>query len=210
MKLNEIVLLCICCFCVALSVSAGADDNVLIWQIGQPDNDTSEFAYGPKDYAKYKHPGFFIVGQSDAKLAWPYVQPGTIDGGWAPGTSQTFNILFGLAAAPSEPSRLTFDFVDTHAIDPPKLRIQINDLTIEQQTPKGKDDASVFGDPSKGREHIIAVDVPADVLKAGNNSVSITTVSGSWVLWDAVTFEASEDVRLPESVAVTLILTVVK
>ncbi len=179
-----------------------------LWQIGQADNSTAEFAHAPKDYGIYSGPGFFVVNESDTKDSWPYVQPGTIDGGWAPGTPQTFEILFGLAAVPTKPCRLTLDFVDTHSVDPPKLRIEINDFTVERQTPKGAGDASVFGDPSKGTEHIITVDIPAEVLKAGDNHIAITTVSGSWILWDAVVFESSADVKLTDIKPNTIIRSV--
>ena len=88
------------------------------------------------------------------------------------------------------------DLVDSHSAAPPRLRVDINGRTSEHQTPKGAGDASVFGDPSKGREHVIVIDVPADALKKGDNRVAITTVRGSWVLWDAVRFEAPADAKL--------------
>ena len=169
-----------------------------LWQIGEFDNSTAEFAFGPGDYQAYRHPGLFLVGASDAKRDWPYVQPGTIDGGWAPGTPQTFECHFGLEAAPTEACTLVVDFVDTHSIDPPELRIAVNDASWEFRTPKGSGDASVFGDPSQGREHIIEVTVPARALRAGNNRVSVTTVRGSWVLWDALRFDAPRGTTLSE------------
>jgi alpha-mannosidase len=176
-----------------------------LWQIGEFDNSTAEFAFAPKSYTAYQHPGFFIVGVSDAKRDWPYVQPGIIDGGWAPGTPQTFEVFFALTAVPREKCKLIVDFVDTHSIDPPRLRIAVNDKSWEFQTPKGNGDASVFGDPSKGREHVIEVSVPAHLLRAGNNSVTLTTVSGSWVLWDALRFEAPRGTEPSEVEARTVI-----
>ena len=47
-----------------------------LWQIGRADNSTAEFALAPKDYRAYRRPGFFVVGLSDTKRDWPYVQPG--------------------------------------------------------------------------------------------------------------------------------------
>ena len=54
----------------------------LLWQIGIPDNKTAEFALGPKDYAKFNDDPLFVVGVSEAKRDWPYVQPGPADA-WA-------------------------------------------------------------------------------------------------------------------------------
>ncbi len=175
---------------LAAGGTARAADLPVLWQIGQADNSTAEFACAPADYKAYRGPAFFIVGVSDPKRDWPYVQPGTIDGGWAPGVPQTYDVRFGLQAAPAGDCRLVLDFTDTHSLDPAALRVEVNDKAWDFQTPKGAGDASVFGDPSKGREHVIAVPVPAAALKAGENRVAITTVRGSWVLWDALRFEA--------------------
>ncbi len=168
----------------------------LLWSIGTKDTNTAEFALGPKDYQGYRQPGVYIVGQSDAKRDWPYVQPGAADGGWAPGTPQTFEIFFGLESAPAEACRLELDFADTHSTRPPRLRVEVNELAREYQTPPGAGDASVFGEPSKGRPYVVSLDVPAGTLKAGENRIAITTLTGSWVLWDAVQFEAPADTRL--------------
>ena len=181
-------LLCIVCI--------GAVPAATLWQVGKADNSTAEFAHAPKDYAAYRSPAFYIVGVSNPRADWPYVQPGTIDGGWAPGTPQTYEVLFGLAAIPAGDSRLVVDFVDTHSSDPPRLRIAVNGKTWDFTTPKGAGDESVYGDPSKGREHVIEVPVPAGALRVGENRVAITTVKGSWVLWDALRFEAPEGTAL--------------
>lgn len=177
------------------ATQARAGDAIPLWSIGTSDNSTAEFAHAPGNYKAYRAPGFFIVGVSDPKQDWPYVQPGLVDGGWAPGEPQTFRILFGLKAAPKEACRLVLDLADTHSASPPKLRVAVNDKVWTYQTPPGAGDASVYGDPSKGREHVIAIEVPGEALKAGENQIVITTISGSWVLWDAVRFEAPTEVK---------------
>ena len=173
-----------------------AESPVTLWSIGKSDDSTAEFALGPASYRDYRQAGFYVVGESSPRKDWPYVQPGIVDGGWAPGVPQTFEILFGLASTPKGACRLVLDFVDTHSKQPPALQIFVNDRCWELQTPAGAGDASIYGDPSKGRGHLINVDVPAAVLKVGDNRVTITTVSGSWVLWDAVRFDAPESVVL--------------
>ena len=174
---------------------ANPSEKSIVWQIGTPDNDTAEFAFAPKGHRQFREPGLYVIGASDPAKDWPYVHPGPSDG-WAPGGPHTFVILFGLEASPIGPCRLVLDLVDTHSVRPPKLRVEINAHTWDHQTPVGAGDETVSGDPSKGREHVVNIDVPARALKAGNNTVAITSVSGSWVLWDAVRFEASEHVPL--------------
>ena len=182
--------LCVLCSGIVLA-SPGQEDDAPLWRIGLDDDGTAEFAHAPGNYQDYRRPAFFVVGVSDPATDWPYVQPGTIDGGWAPGTPQTFEVHFGLGTVPEEGTcRLTLDFVDTHSIDPPRLGVEINGREVaEFETPPGAGDASVFGQPSLGREFVEVVEVPVSVLRAGNNRVAITTVEGSWVLWDHMTFE---------------------
>src|ERR1035441_6182219 len=113
---------------IAAAATIPSPAATLLWSIGTKDTNTAEFALGPGDYHAYRQPGVFVVGQSDPKKDWPYVQPGPVDAGWAPGTPQTFEVFFALEAAPAEECRLELDFADTHSGNPPKLRVQVNDL----------------------------------------------------------------------------------
>ena len=207
-------------FSLSLATSAFAAEQTL-WEIGKPDHNTAKFALGPANYKAYHQPGFFVVGHSDPKKDWPYVQPGIIDRGWGPGKPQTFEILFALADAPQADCRLELYFADTQSQSPPRIRVEVEqmgstsqagkqdvvnsqagkpDLRVvkEYRTPRGGGDASVFGDPSKGRPHVIRLDLPAGTLQAGTIRIAITTLTGSWVLWDAVRFVAPSGVKLGE------------
>ena len=175
--------------CISLSSSVLGEDK-LLWQIGKADNNTAEFALGPDRSNQYSvtfpNDALFVAGQSDPKQDWPYIQPGPADG-WAGSKSHTFRILFGLNKAPSEGEcELVLDFVDTHSTVPPKLTITINDASFERQLPKGAGDDSAFGQPEKGREHVETVEFPAQALKGGTNQISITSATGSWILYDCV------------------------
>jgi alpha-mannosidase len=165
-------------------------DNILLWQIGKADNDTSEFALGPDKSNQYSttfpNDALFIADQSDPKKDWPYIQPGPADA-WAGGKSHTFTILFGLKATSSEgKGQLVLDFVDTHSTVPPKMEIKLNDISFVRELPKGAGDASAFGQPDKGRECRLVIDFPAGALKVGTNNITITSLEGSWVLYDQV------------------------
>jgi len=143
-----------------------------LWQIGKADNNTSEFALGPDGYSKYSDDGMFIVGQSDPKKDWPYAHPAG-DDVWAGGAG-------------------------THSANPPKLKVKLNDYSLEYQPPKGASDASIMGNPKAGKEHRFTLDFPAKELKKGVNKITITTASGGWILYDWIGFQAPASVRLGE------------
>ncbi len=165
---------------------ASVDSSTVLWEIGKADNDNAEFALAPDGYAQFEDDAFFVVGASDSKKDWPYVQPGPADG-WAGARPHTFIVLFGLRTPPaSGECRLLFDLIDTHSAGPPKLRVEVNGQAFEQSLPNGAGDASVFGRPEKGREHKFAVAFPSHLLKRGDNEVRVTTLSGSWMLYDSL------------------------
>jgi len=181
------------------STTAASGQSMVLWQIGKPDNDNREFALAPRGYPQFREDGFFVVGKSNPKRDWPYVHPGPVDG-WAGSRAHTFTIVFGLKAAPAEgQARLRFDLVDTHANHPPALRIQINGREFKHQPPAGAGDASVFGDPAKGKEHTFDIAFPASLLKAGANEIAITTRSGSWILYDWIGLETPPGLELAEA-----------
>jgi hypothetical protein len=185
--------------------SAAAETQSL-WMVGQRDNANGEFALAPKGYNQFKADGFFVVGQSDASRDWPYVQPGPVDN-WAGGHPHSFAIAFGLKAQPaSGQCRLVLDLLDTHSASPPRLVVEVNGQRFEKNTPPGAGDASVFGDPAKGREAIVEVAFPSEVLKAGNNELSITTASGSWMLYDSIELQCPPGAELGSVAPGTMLL----
>ncbi|MBN1125947.1 MAG: hypothetical protein JXA82_13140, partial [Sedimentisphaerales bacterium] len=72
---------------------AFSEQNQTLWQIGADDNNTAEFALGPAGHGEYSArfgPGsLFVVGKSDPKEDWAYIQPGPEDA-WAGNKSHTF------------------------------------------------------------------------------------------------------------------------
>lgn len=167
----------------------------VLWQIGQKDNNNAEFALSPADYSKFQADAFFIVGQSASKQDWPYVQPGPTDN-WAGSRPHTFLILFGVAAPSSSGTcRLTLDLLDTQSTVPPPLEIRVNDSVFERRMPPGAGDASIFGQPDKGKRHACVVEFPASLLAKGNNRIAITTMGGAWILYDAINLEVPRGIE---------------
>jgi len=179
--------------------AASAAQGAFLWQIGKADNDDREFALAPAGYTGFRDDGFFVVGRSKAERDWPYVHPGPLDA-WAGSRSHTFTIAFGLTGSPkSADCRLIVDLIDTHYSAPPRLRVEINGRAFEHDTPEGGGDASLLGQPAQGREHKFAITFPSSLLTSGPNRISITTLSGSWVIYDWIGLEAPAGVELDQA-----------
>jgi hypothetical protein len=167
-----------------------------LWQIGTADKDNREFALAPGNFAKYQDDGFFVIGQSDPKRDWPYVHPGPVDH-WAGSREHTFTIAFAVKAAPPQGDcRLRLDLVDTQRAAPPRLAIHVNGKAFERALPPGAGDESVNGRPAAGKSHRLELAFPSSLLKAGSNQIDITTLNGSWLLYDAISLAAPAGTEL--------------
>ena len=168
------------------SSALGADAGLkTLWQIGQADQRSSEFALSPGNYNQYLEDGFYAVGRSDSRQSWPYIQPGPSDG-WAGGRLHPAQIIFGLRQVPSSASRLDIRLLDTQSSIPPRVQVKINDFTQELQLPPGGGDASLSGQLTTNKPFVWSIPVPASALKTGTNRITITSVTGSWMIYDSV------------------------
>lgn len=174
---------------------ARAGEGRILWEIGKADRDTREFALAPDRYLEYEEDGCFVVGVSDPHRDWPYCHPGSVDY-WAGGGARLhiFSVYFGLDRAPKAPCRLVVELADTHPERPPRLRVAVNGRTFEHACPPGGSDASIQGDLSKGKPHAFSLELPPGVLASGLNTVRITNLGPSWVLYDRVALEAEAGV----------------
>jgi hypothetical protein len=185
--------------------AASAANNPVLWEIGKADNNNAEFALAPKGYDQCKSDGLFVVGESDPKLDWPYVQPGPEDI-WAGGKEHTFSILFGLKKTPSEGDcQLLVDLLDTHKQNVPVLQIKVNGQVFEQKLPNGAGDESIQGQPAKGKEHKFTLAFPASLLKVRDNEISITSTRGSWMLYDALSLSTPAGAELGKTQSRTVL-----
>ncbi|MBI4879877.1 MAG: hypothetical protein HY812_09505 [Planctomycetes bacterium] len=178
-----------------------------LFEIGREDRGTAELALGPDGYGRFEHDGLFVVGLSDARADWPYVQPGPADA-WAGSREHSFAILFELEEAPgAEDGLLVLDLADTHYARPPRLRIALNGETLATlETLAGASDASLEGAPQQGIPRRIAVPVPGALLRRGENDLCIASVEGSWFLYDAVSLHAPPCARLATPKSRTVVL----
>ncbi|MCK5136754.1 MAG: hypothetical protein KAR19_13270 [Bacteroidales bacterium] len=98
---------------LSLDSDDSKDTYTLLWQIGEHDNDNSEFNLAPNRFSQYDRPGIHLVGVSDPAETWPYILPGKLDT-WAGTGLQAFEIRFNLEKLPpGGECRLLLDFLDT-------------------------------------------------------------------------------------------------
>jgi len=196
---TQLALLCWACLAVEalpFAIALGAEEKAsLLWEIGKAGDNNAGLALAPRDYGLYQDDGFFVVGRSAAREAWPYVHPGPEDE-WAGKRAHTFTIVFGLKqAVQAGTCRLVFDLLDTHFQKPPRLSIGINGQKFEQQTAAGAGNASIEGEPSQGKPQHIALEFQAALLTAGDNQIDIANTAGSWLLYGRIGLEAPRGVE---------------
>ncbi len=191
-------------------------ENTIIWQIGEADNSSKEFALTPNEYEQFLENDFgwedrfFLIGKSRSEKDWPYVLPGPNDtwgGTWSTSgwRSHTLNILFGIDVLPEDGSwKLIVDIQDTDTEDAPVFKININGKSWKFTLPKGSGNNTLEGESSMGFEYLIEIPIPANLIKSGGNHISMTTIQGSWLLFDQIRLEGPAGTKLKESSQVFL------
>ncbi len=204
MKAKKIITVLVLGFsCLLLcGATAAAADGKPVWQVGSPDDSYAEFALVNSRNPDWQYPWdwsrdvVFTVGESDAKRDWPFIHPGPQDH-WAGEKQHKFAVQFGLkSVAESGDCQLDVRLIDTHSQAPPRLRIAVNGKTFERSLPHGGGDETAIDRPEQGKRQRIAITFPVGDLQAGSNEVSITTLSGSWVLYDSLALTAPEGTQL--------------
>jgi hypothetical protein len=173
---------------------AGASERGrLLWEIGPAG---AGFALAPDGYRSFDRDGFFVIGRSDPRRDWPYVQPGPGDA-WAGSRRHTFTVVFGVKAPPPAAGvcRLELALTDTQARRPPLLRVALNGQAETRALPSGGSDRSIAGQTDQGKRYRLEVAFPAAALRPGANVLTLTTLSGSWMLYDRLRFEAPAGVE---------------
>ena len=190
-KLIFLGLVCIGWACSASTQDKAAAPTATVFQIGVTDGDYSELALAGNYQAyeqKFPHDVDFVVGKSDAKQDWPWIQPGPADG-WAGGRAHTFKITFDLPEVAAGYYRLVLDFVETHGGLPPNFMVGVNGTSLKFRLPAGNGDAAL-GNPKAGKNYSLQQVFPAALFQTGKNTITIESSLGSWVLYDAVRLES--------------------
>ena len=167
--------------------------------VGNMDLSTAEFALSPGHYASYPtafpNDIDFTVGTDDPATAWSYIHPGPGDN-WAGSKPHNFTLRFNLDTVTGHDLAFTAWLVDTQTTIPatqalvtPTLALTLNGgppTTI--QMPVGGGDGNNWGSGKANlsiRPTSFDFALPASQLHAGENLITITTVTGSWIVYDA-------------------------
>jgi Polysaccharide lyase family 4, domain III/Glycosyl hydrolases family 38 N-terminal domain len=189
-----------------VAATGAAAESKILWQIGTKDGNNAEFALAPNGYARFADDGFFVVGLSEPKTAWPYAHPGPADS-WAGSRPHSFSVVFAVERAGTQGScRLVLDLLDTHYGAPPTLRVEVNGQAFERVLPAGASDASISGNPAAGKPCQVTVEFPAALLRRGNNQITVTSTAGSWFLYESLALETPAAVEASSVKAVTALV----
>lgn len=187
---------------------AQANSQKVLWQIGEADHSDAEFALAPSGYEDFLEKDFgwenkfYLIGYSDPKKDWPYALPGPADiwGGSSGGAgyrAAVENILFGIDRLPQQGTyELIISLLDISGDNPPLLKVTVNDSAWKFQLPEGSGDSTVKGRRTDYPGHLVRIPVPARLMKQGGNEITLTTLWGSWLVFDQVRLEGPEGMQL--------------
>ena len=195
-----------------------------IWQIGMEDNKASEFALAPNGFKHFVlsdfgyEDKFYLIGFSHENKDFPYVLPGPVDtwgGTWGTSGWRTnqLNILFGIEELPQNGEyKLVINLADYAKKFLPLLKISINgqeekkQLTaagydVDKQPNPGMeepyvDSAALNGNLSTATAKKIEIPIARNVLKKGGNKITITVLQGSWIMFDQITLEGTQNMNI--------------
>ncbi|XCF05922.1 GH92 family glycosyl hydrolase [Tamlana crocina] len=180
----------------------------IIWQIGKSDNSSSEFALANSEYTKFLEHDFgwedrfYLIGFSNQKTDFPFVLPGATDywggtSGLAGIRPHEINILFGVNKKPEKGVwKLVVDVLDCNPETPPLFKVNINGKPWQFKLDKGQNTEALKGSNKGTKEQILSIPVPNELIKLGGNKVQLTTLEGSWLVFDQVRLEGPERVEL--------------
>jgi len=177
------------------------------WEIGKADNSCADMALAPSGYNHFLSNDFgwedkyYLIGFSNPKKDWPYVLPGPKDS-WAGSGSlasirtQVLNILFGIVQSHvNDSSFFTVNILGYNGSLPPLVKILVNGKSFEFQLPQQDSNNVIAGDLRNAKPYKIQIPVK-DLLHTGGNEIQITTLKGSWLVFDQVKLDASPDLKL--------------
>ena len=93
--------------------------------------------------------------------------------------------------------KLIIDLLDTHHELPALFKITINGKSWKYALPKGSG-KSIDGDYSQIKPHTIEIPLNAGVIRKGSNSIALTSLEGSWILFDDIRLMGPDNAELNE------------
>ena len=167
-----------------------------VFQIGGFDKSYRDLAFPSTGEYSQKFPKDinFAVGQGKPATDFSGIHPGPTDA-WAGHREHPFTIRFEMPQ-PAGAYELRIDLVDTHGTAPPVLRVDINGSSAEQPLEAGAGDLSLVR-PESGKARSLRYVLGAGRFKAGANTITLTALRGSWLLYDAISLRKLAEGEVP-------------
>ncbi|MGK5531454.1 polysaccharide lyase family protein [Streptomyces sp. URMC 129] len=164
--------------------------------VGSFDHKGVEFALAPNGNARYlatfPNGVDYRYGVSRPETDWPYLHPGPADA-WAGRRAHLFTLRFELDAAPDPAARIGFALwsTDAHATIPGTGVLAVNGAEIttiafEGGATKGSLEADATRPNTPLKPSFVELPLPAGVLRAGENLLTLEKTEGSWHAYDAI------------------------
>ena len=93
--------------------------------------------------------------------------------------------------------KVIIDLLDTHHELPALFKITINGKSWKYALPKGSG-KSIDGDYSQIKPHTIEIPLNSGVIRKGSNSIALTSLEGSWILFDDIRLMGPDNAELNE------------
>ncbi len=180
----------------------------ILWKIGESDNSSNEFALAPSSYDKFLENDFgwedrsFVIGHSKTNKDFPYVLPGAMDywggtSGLAGIRPHQLNILFGITKKPKKGNwKLLIDIADCSLEKPPLFKVSLNGTSWKFKLKKGKNPDALKGKTNGSEEQKIEISINPDLINEGGNEIQLTSLEGSWLVFDQIRLEAPNQTHL--------------
>ena len=221
MKMQSLMRSALALSCV-LAVRTAAASDATIWTVGEPDGRPAGFTLAPDGFRDFLardfgyEDKFYLVGHSDPATDFPYVLPGPADtwgGTWPTSGWRTHevNILFGLDGQPEGDCLLAVDLADYAKRFPPLVKVSVNgqDAWFRLNDPDDPaaagrrygqqeptvDTLSLTGHFERATPRRLEMPLRRGTLREGGNTVRVTVLEGSWILFDRVALEGPSSVR---------------
>jgi len=188
-----------------LGQSINAQEKI-VWQIGNSDGSSREFALAPGDYIKFLQHDFgyednsFIIGQSSVSSDLPYVLPGPANGwggtGGTSGLRTHFLNLYYVLNSHKPIGSWSFEVKLVHS-DPknrPTLQIMVNGRPYNYELADESAPVDPVGSGTGGAT--VRIPIPANLISGGFNQITLTVIKGGWVQFDSFRLSGPNGVRL--------------
>ncbi|WP_286589616.1 GH92 family glycosyl hydrolase [Sphingobacterium sp. N143] len=190
-----------------MSIQLVSGQDKTIWQVGNTDGSSKEFALSPGNYKKFLEHDFgyedrsFIIGQSSPIKDLPYVLPGPAnEWGGTGGTSglRTHFLNLNYVLNKTNKGKWTFE-VNLANSDPkhiPTLQISINGEVYNYELKKGAGTGEPISTNAKSGASTITLALPAHLVRPGFNQITLTVIKGGWIEFDSFRLSGPQKARL--------------